>query len=96
MTKPRWSLGAQRDLLAIGWFIGKDNPAAARRLIDLLRTKARLAARMPRAGRRVPEIGREDVRELIVRNYRLVYQLDADRRITVLRVVEGHRAFPVM
>ncbi len=41
----------------------------------VLRKRARAAVRMPRAGRRVPELGRDDVREIVVRRYRIVYQL---------------------
>jgi plasmid stabilization system protein ParE len=45
---------------------------------------------MPHAGRVVPEIGRQDVREVFVRSYRVVYRLVADG-IVVLTVFEGHR-----
>jgi len=48
---------------------------------------------MPRAGRRVPELGRHDVREVVVRSYRIVYQLSPDG-IVVLVVFESHRQFP--
>ena len=41
-------------------------------------------------GRQVPEFGRKDLRELIVRNYRIVYHLTADR-IEIVTVFEGHR-----
>lgn len=45
---------------------------------------------MPFAGRVVPELGRDDIREAIVRNYRIVY-LIAPNRIEVLTVFEGHQ-----
>jgi plasmid stabilization system protein ParE len=48
---------------------------------------------MPRAGRSVPELRRDDVREVVVRGYRIVYQLAA-RGIIVLAVFEGHRQLP--
>ncbi|MFW5740274.1 MAG: type II toxin-antitoxin system RelE/ParE family toxin [Myxococcota bacterium] len=49
-----------------------------------------LAAEVPLAGRRVPEIGRDDVRETFLRSFRIVYRVDEDS-ITVLTVFEGHR-----
>jgi plasmid stabilization system protein ParE len=48
---------------------------------------------MPRAGRRVPELGRDDVREVLVQRYRIVYQLSPDG-IVVLVVFESHRQLP--
>jgi plasmid stabilization system protein ParE len=48
---------------------------------------------MPRAGRRVPELGRDDVREVVARRYRIVYQVSPGG-IVVLVVFESHRQFP--
>ncbi len=39
-------------------------------------------------GRAVPEFAREDLRELIIQNYRVVYRVSNDR-ITVLAVLHG-------
>jgi plasmid stabilization system protein ParE len=94
MNKLRWTLRAQTDLLEIARFIARDNPEAATRWIAILRKRARAAARMPRAGRRVPELGRDDVREVVVQRYRIVYQLAPDG-IVVLVVFESHRQLPV-
>jgi hypothetical protein len=40
-----------------------------------------------------PEIGREDVREVFLRTYRIVYQA-RETGVVVLTVFEGHRRFP--
>jgi toxin ParE1/3/4 len=93
VSRLRWTLRAQSYLLEIARFIARDNPEAARRWVAVLRKRARAAARMPRAGRRVPELGRDDVREVLVRRYRIVYQLSPDG-IVVLVVFESHRQFP--
>jgi plasmid stabilization system protein ParE len=44
----------------------------------------------PQLGRVVPEFGREDLRELLFRGYRIVYLLKDDA-VTILRVVHGGR-----
>jgi plasmid stabilization system protein ParE len=93
MNRLRWTLRAQGDLLEIARFIARDNSEAARRWVAMLRKRARAAARMPRAGRRVPELGRDDVREVVVRRYRIVYQIAPDS-IVVLVVFESHRQLP--
>lgn len=45
------------------------------------------------AGRRVPEEGRDDVREVFLGAYRIVYQVNP-KFIDILTVFEGHRLFP--
>lgn len=94
--KPRnlvWTDRALSDLEAIGDFIAADNPAAAERWVGVLLNTAERTADVPMAGRRVPELGRDDVREVIKRTYRIVYRVLRDR-VEVLTVFEGHRLFP--
>jgi toxin ParE1/3/4 len=86
----RWSEEARQDLDQIARYIARDNPRAARRWIDKLRARARFAATMPKAGRVVPEYGREEVREVSERSYRILYEITADA-VVVLAVTEGHR-----
>ena len=93
MKKLFWTDRARRDLLAIGRYIARDNPRAARTWVERLRARARQAAEMPLAGRTVPERQDQEVREVILRNYRIVYRLHKDA-IHVLTVFEGHRLFP--
>lgn len=88
-----WTSRALADLEAIGDFIAADNPPAAVRWVGLLMAAAKRAAAAPLAGRRVPELGREDLREVFQRTYRIVYRVKSDR-IEVLTVFEGHRLFP--
>jgi toxin ParE1/3/4 len=88
-----WTDRARRDLLYIGRFIARDNPRAARACVERLRERARKAAETSLAGRVVPERTDQEVREVFVRNYRIVYRVFADA-IHVLTVFEGHRLFP--
>ncbi len=86
----RWTERAAGDLIAIGHYIAADNPTVARTWVEKLRQRAVKASKLPRAGRVVPEIGRDDVREVIQRKYRIVYRV-VDDGIVVLTVFEGHR-----
>ncbi|MCF8080822.1 MAG: type II toxin-antitoxin system RelE/ParE family toxin [Desulfobacterales bacterium] len=88
-----WTLTARNDLKAIRRYIAVDNPSAAKRWVDRLRSRAKKALQAPLAGRKVPEFSREDIRELIAGNYSIVYQVFEDR-LVVLTVFEGHRLFP--
>ncbi len=67
-----------RDLDQIAAYIARDSPPAARKWIAKLRKMAEHAARMPLAARVVPEIQRDDVREVFLRSYRIVYGVRDD------------------
>ena len=60
----RWAGRALEDLKEIAAFISVDNPDAASRWIGRLKERARKAAPAPYSGRKVPEIGRDDIREV--------------------------------
>ena len=91
--KLRWTRRARRDLVEIARYIERDKPEAARRWVARFRQRARGAAELPQSGRRVPETARNDVREVIVRSYRIVYLIDTET-VWILTVFEGHRLFP--
>ncbi|TMQ10307.1 MAG: type II toxin-antitoxin system RelE/ParE family toxin [Deltaproteobacteria bacterium] len=91
----RWklSLQAKADLRRIGHRIARSDPRAAEAWIDKLEERVRLAGQSPGLGRKVPEIDRDDIREAIVGNYRIVYFVDA-KVITILTIFEGHHLLP--
>ena len=88
-----WTETAKQDLQAIRRYIAADNPTVAGRWVERLRERARNALHAPLAGRKVPEFLRDDIRELIEGNYRIVYQVFAER-LVILTVFEGHQLFP--
>jgi len=92
--KLKWTETATRDLLSIRRYIAEDNPTAAQNWIARLRSRAGNTVHAPLAGRKVPEVSRDDVREGIEGNYRIVYQVHNDH-ISVLTVFEAHRILPV-
>lgn len=85
-----WQPQARDDLKRIGRYIVRDNPKAARRWVFHLRDRALQAARHPKSGRVVPEFERDDIREILVRNYRIVY-LIRKNSVEILTVFEGHK-----
>ena len=90
MKKVIWTAQAFERLLGIETFISEDSPAAAIRLVDTLLARAEALARHPDRGRRLPEMPRSGLRELIVGKYRIVYRPGA-RVVEILTVFEGHR-----
>lgn len=91
--KWKFSLQAAADLRRIGRRIARDNPQASDAWVHKLHDRARRAGRSPQLGRKVPEIDREDLREAIVGNYRIVYLVEP-RQVVILTIFEGHHLLP--
>ncbi|MBV5350230.1 type II toxin-antitoxin system RelE/ParE family toxin [bacterium] len=86
-----WTAESLERLAEIEDFIARDSPERAVRFIELIIDHAtELLPNNPQAGRVVPEIARPDIRELIFKGYRIVYQVKPDK-IEILSVFEGHR-----
>ena len=85
-----WSHKARIDLLEMGDFIARDKHGAVSRWVDRIIAAVEGTAIFPSSGRIVPEVDREDIREIILDHYRIVYQTRGDE-IIVLTVFEGHR-----
>ncbi len=92
MSEVVWSPLAVARVTEAAEFIAEDKPDAAARWVDgVFEAVARLA-RFPRRGRAVPELCREDVRELLHGEYRIVYRVEAER-VLILTVRHGRRLF---
>lgn len=85
-----WTARARDELRAIGDYIARDDPRAAERWVLRLVQAIEAVALLPSSGREVPELGRPEIREVIERNYRIVYRL-RDQTVEVLTVFEGHK-----
>ncbi|MGD1104265.1 MAG: type II toxin-antitoxin system RelE/ParE family toxin [Terriglobia bacterium] len=85
-----WTETAWGDLEQIAQYISRDSAhyaaAFAREVRDASRSLSRFAGR----GRIVPELGQPDIREIFVRNYRLVYSLSGET-LHILGLIHGAR-----
>ena len=85
-----WTKESLIKLQEIESYISSDNPQAAIELIDKIILLAESLTENPEKGRIVPELSISQIRELIYKNYRLVYLLKKNS-IEILTVFEGHR-----
>ena len=85
-----WSRRAQHDLRDLHDYIAKDSPFYAKRFVARIIAAVERLAEHPQIGRRVPEAGRDDIRELIFRGYRVVYLTRPDR-LDIVTVIHGSR-----
>ena len=85
-----WALRAIRRAAEIARYIARDSPEAARESVERLFVQAATLGRHPRLGRRVPEVDRDDIRQVLYGMYRIVYRIDP-KRVVVLTVRHGRR-----
>lgn len=80
-----WSEAALSRVAEFLDFIAKENPAAARRVIQDLFDRVAVLADQPRMGRRLSATADTDVRRLVAGKYVVVYQIHEPRKtITIL------------
>jgi len=89
-VKIKFLISAMEDIRSIKAFIAKDNPKAAVRMIKKIRAAAKHPEEFPHSGRIIPETANPQLREVIISNYRVMYQI-SDSTITIFAVYEGHR-----
>ena len=85
-----WSYEATEDLDALAGYIAKDSSfyaaAFTREILDVSRSLNDFSER----GRIVPELGNPEIRELIIRDYRLIYSIE-QFRVVIVALAHGAR-----
>jgi len=87
-----WAGRARSDLRLAISHIKKDSPAAARSFASAIVQAARALATLSDRGRVVPELGEEEVRELLLGRYRMIYEVFPDT-VAVVRLIHASRDF---
>ncbi len=85
-----WTKEDLEKLSEIEEFISRDSPNRAESFINFLIEQGETLLINPLIGRVVPEILNPAIRELLVKNYRIVYRVKKDT-LEVITVFEGHR-----
>ena len=86
----KWSPDALEDLEDIAAFIARDSTRYASAVVEKVIEVADSLQEMPLRGRVVPEFGDENIRELFVYSYRLIYRMYENRGL-VLALIHGRR-----
>jgi toxin ParE1/3/4 len=73
-----WTNSAVLNLEGIKNYIAQDSHYYAVELTEKIIGAVEKLSAFPRLGREVPEIKKEDIREIIYGNYRIIYRLDAE------------------
>ena len=84
-TEPAWA-----DLSSIADYIARDSEYYAASFVQEIKEASESLAEFAERGQVVPEFGDRSIRELLVRSYRLVYKVSADR-VVILTLIHGAR-----
>lgn len=85
-----WSEPARTDLRSIHDFIAHDSQHYAKKVTQDIREKTDVLDGLPKVGKKVPELNDENVRELSLYSYRIIYEIK-DQGVFVLAVVHKRR-----
>ena len=86
----KWSEPAILDLRSIHDFIAHDSRFYARKVIQDIRDKADILNELPKIGKKVPELDVENIRELSLYSYRIIYEIRS-QGIFMLAVIHKRR-----
>ena len=86
--KLEWSLQSIEDIEAIASYIEKDSAIYAKSVVSKIYDKSNMLTDFPKMGRIVPELNSENIREIFVYSYRVIYKVK-DKTILIIAVVHG-------
>ena len=88
MAEVIWSPQSIHDLESIKSFVAADSPHYAGLVVQRLVAAVERLAMFPKSGRVVPEFGDPVIREVLWRDYRLVYRL-VGKGVEIVTVFHG-------
>lgn len=91
MVEVNWTDQSLEEIKSIAEFIAKDSPRYAEIQVERFFNRTEILHNNPHAGRIVPEVNDETIRELILGNYRIIYRIVSVKRIDILSVHHSMR-----
>ncbi len=85
-----WSFEATADLESIADYIARDSSFYAASFVIEVREASRSLNEFSERGRIVPELSNPNIRELFVKEYRLIYSIE-ESRVVILGIIHGKR-----
>lgn len=85
-----WSSEALDDIESIGEYIERDSKFYAESVVQKIFDAPQFLPQFPNQGRIVPELGNQNIREIFVYQYRIIYEI-FEREIQILTVIHGKR-----
>lgn len=88
-----WSPLALERLEEIYNYISADNISAAQKMMNSIFKKVETLSKNPKRGRKVPEVNREEIREVFEGEYRIIYRIES-KKIFILTIRNFKQLLP--
>jgi len=96
MVSLNWTHQAEMDLKNIYDYIAYDSSHYAKDHINRIRLKTKALTMHPRIGRVVPEVGLDNIREIIFGSYRIIYRIVSLDRIDIITIYHSARILKLL
>ena len=90
MVEIKWTDNSLKELDNIANFISKDSPKYAQILVKQIYEMISHLEQFPKFGRKVPEYNDPNLREILYKNYRIIY-LIKQKHIEIISIIHGSR-----
>ena len=90
MVEIKWTENALVDLDDIASFISKDSPNYAQILVKQIYEMVSHLEEFPKFGRKVPEYNDPNLREILYKNYRIIYLIKSEH-LEIISISHGSR-----
>jgi toxin ParE1/3/4 len=87
----RWTSTSKLDLLQIYNYISSDSVYYAKKVVNNIVDKSEYLGSFPSMGRKVEELEDENLREVVVYSYRMIYKIVDNNDIHILAIVHCKR-----
>ena len=94
MVEVRWSPKAADDYESLIKYYEKNAPKFAQTLAKQIIYIIENLDQFPKMGRMVPELQNEEIREIIYRNFRIIYRLK-EEILEIVRIIHGSRRLKI-
>ncbi len=92
MVRINWTRQSVSDLKSIYDFIAIDSKFYAKRQVLKIKERTEILKTFPLSGKIITEISKTDFRELIERNYRIIYKIISKQRIDIITIHHAARS----
>jgi len=91
MVRINWTIQAKEDLKSIAEYISRDSKRYAKLQIVRIKYRTRILISQTNIGKVVPEIDKQNIREIVEGKYRIIYKIVTQNQVDILTVHHSAR-----
>ncbi|GGG46447.1 type II toxin-antitoxin system RelE/ParE family toxin [Bizionia arctica] len=91
MVRINWTIQSLSDLKSIAKYIAKDSKHFAKLQVSIIRQRTQILKSQVYSGKVVEELAKQDIRELVEGNYRIIYKVVTENHIDIITIHHSAR-----